>query len=312
ETCATFVRTYNLEPYFPGIRYYYGKGCWSYLGKVEPYAYQGISLGRGCHYTGTAAHETLHALGLNHEQERVDRDQYIRVYFQNIKYGEESNFVKISALDTSTYNIKYDLGSLMQYDLYAFSDNGRKTMDTIERIYEKTPGQNERLSFADAKIVNLHYCTQKCINKISCYNGGYQNPKDCTKCKCPQGFHGKYCDEFPPQVSGCPSPCYNVKSEQQSIQFAGPVNCTVHLRTQVGRKIRMNINKSRFYEYNKDYFCYSFNTFEVKYFADKTVTGARFCGSDYNIPVASENHHIVLIFSSISRYSDAQVTFSSY
>ena len=42
----------------------------------------------GCMYKGTIVHEYLHALGFQHEQARPDRDNYLKVYYQNIEDGE--------------------------------------------------------------------------------------------------------------------------------------------------------------------------------------------------------------------------------
>ena len=38
----------------------------------------------GCMYTGTAIHEIMHALGFYHEHTRTDRDNYIKVHWENI------------------------------------------------------------------------------------------------------------------------------------------------------------------------------------------------------------------------------------
>lgn len=60
--------------------------CYSYIGRR--YNAQELSLQKsGCVYHDTVQHEVLHALGFNHEQTRSDRDQHIRVVWENITPG---------------------------------------------------------------------------------------------------------------------------------------------------------------------------------------------------------------------------------
>jgi len=57
-------------------------------------------------------HEIGHALGLWHEQQRPDRDAFIRVLYQNLNYYK-SQFVKRPIADD--VSVPYDVNSLMHY-----------------------------------------------------------------------------------------------------------------------------------------------------------------------------------------------------
>ena len=81
----------------------------------------------------------LHALGTYHEHTRGDRDQFVRVLWDNIEDGFKNNFIKsrdssdmsdplpicmlfseaddncYSGKTTSTFGIEYDFRSLMHY-----------------------------------------------------------------------------------------------------------------------------------------------------------------------------------------------------
>ncbi|XP_071400316.1 hatching enzyme 1.2-like isoform X1 [Centroberyx affinis] len=128
-------------------------GCYSWVGRQG--GGQVVSLSRqGCLYHSTVQHELLHALGFNHEQTRSDRDNHIRVYWENIINDMKYNFDKIKTLNQGT---PYDYNSVMQYERYAFSKNNRPTM---------VPIPNSNVSFGQA--------TQMSRNDIDRLNRLYQ------------------------------------------------------------------------------------------------------------------------------------------
>ena len=65
--CIKFGRRQNEDNYVSVIR---GGGCWSWVGMQRAPSFQELSLGNGCLYNMTVAHEFMHALGIWHEQSR--------------------------------------------------------------------------------------------------------------------------------------------------------------------------------------------------------------------------------------------------
>uniref|UniRef100_A0A669DX68 Metalloendopeptidase n=1 Tax=Oreochromis niloticus TaxID=8128 RepID=A0A669DX68_ORENI len=123
-SCIRFVPRTNQRDY---LNIQSINGCYSYVGRLG-YG-QEVSLDReGCLYHNTVQHELLHALGFNHEQCRSDRDQHIRILWENIASGWEYAFDKINTLNQNT---PYDYNSVMQYHRYAFSGNNKPTMEPI-------------------------------------------------------------------------------------------------------------------------------------------------------------------------------------
>lgn len=90
KTCLKFVPRTSQRDYIE----FENKptGCWSSVGRTG--GKQVINLQNGGCTTriGTPCHEIMHALGFLHEQNREDRDNFVRVLNQNIKPGEIENF----------------------------------------------------------------------------------------------------------------------------------------------------------------------------------------------------------------------------
>lgn len=64
--------------------------CWSYVG--DDGVGQDVSIGAGCDTKAIVEHELLHALGFYHEQSRSDRDDYVKIWWDQIEEGEADLF----------------------------------------------------------------------------------------------------------------------------------------------------------------------------------------------------------------------------
>ena len=61
-------------------------------------------------------HEVGHALGLWHEQQRPDRDAFIKVLHQNLRYNSGPLFAQyVKRPVAGDVSVPYDINSLMHY-----------------------------------------------------------------------------------------------------------------------------------------------------------------------------------------------------
>uniref|UniRef100_A0A0N5BIQ7 Metalloendopeptidase n=2 Tax=Strongyloides papillosus TaxID=174720 RepID=A0A0N5BIQ7_STREA len=299
ETCITFKKTLSLPKNTSGIIYYNSDHCNSLVGRQNAHSWQVIHIGEACNHPGGIIHETLHALGFLHEQCRYDRDLYLQIRDYNMMEHGIKNCFKVSFINSDTYFLNYDLGSIMHYDSYAYTKNGEKTIATADPHYDKTIGQTERLSFIDIKALNFHYCSDVCEHKIFCYHEGFQNSKICTKCRCPEGFAGPYCEDIAKPRRGCGNSILFVAHRTKRIDFRGRKNCFLHIRTFPGRKIFIKLVSINMYP--NDYRICSFrNSLEINYQIDKSISGAKFCHKDGNKLIASYNNHVIIYYRSVN------------
>ena len=151
NTSLNFVETSGQSNY---IYFTPGSGCSSYVGMVG--GRQNITLATACS-KGNAIHEIGHAIGLWHEQSRVDRDRHIKINFSNIQSGREHNFrtYEESGLDGQEFTSNLDFGSIMMYGPYSFSSNGSPTIVKADGSLYST--QRTALSSGDKTGINAMY-----------------------------------------------------------------------------------------------------------------------------------------------------------
>ncbi|CAD6188674.1 unnamed protein product [Caenorhabditis auriculariae] len=272
-----------------GLRYYRGQGCWSNVGRVG--GKQLVSIGYGCDGLGIVSHETLHALGLWHEQSRVDRDDFISIVADKITRGTQGNFAKRSLDNTDNLNQPYDMGSVMHYGSKAFAyDWTSDTIVTKDWRYQQTIGQRDGISFKDAKIINLRYCTGVCRVQLPCQNDGYTDPNNCGQCRCPSGYGGTYCQEV--AYTSCGGTLTATASSQTLASGNALPNayCIWRIKSRYGERIEISFSQVSLTCSNP---CTSY--VEVKANKEKTATGARLCCKTPGTFV-SEGDDVVLIY----------------
>ncbi|XP_022291140.2 zinc metalloproteinase nas-27-like [Crassostrea virginica] len=286
ETCIRFQERTSVTP--PGIIFRGdSSGCWSYIGKRASAA-NIINLGNGCQNMGIALHEIGHALGFYHEQARPDRDEYVTILSQNINPDKLRNFlIKPSS---KTYSTLYDYGSIMHYRDDAFAkSSGLKTIKAKQPDFERTMGQRTALSFYDVKAMNYYYCQNKCTGGLSsskCRNGGYKDPNNCNKCKCPEGYYGTSCVAVGPSrplSTSCGQRYLSALKNYESLRSPGytcdgyttEAECSWRIRAPAGKRVRLYFRGTFDIACTKR--CLDFVEVRLSRFA---ATGPRFCCSN--------------------------------
>jgi Astacin (Peptidase family M12A) len=120
--------------------------------RLQPHA-----VDTGCFRFYTIVHEFIHALGFHHMQNSPDRDSYIRINWNNVAAGSESNFQLRSSTQVSHFGVPYDVGSVMHYSSMAFSGNGHETMVAVVNPHNRVMGQRIEATPEDLLRINFMY-----------------------------------------------------------------------------------------------------------------------------------------------------------
>jgi len=224
-----------------------GGGCSSYVGTIG--GRQPISLAPGCRYKGIIIHEMGHAIGFQHEQTRPDRDGFVYINTANIQSGVEYNFMRYSSNQVNNYGVDYDYTSVMHYSQYAFSRNGRPTIQARDARFQNAMGNRDGLSFKDIALANKIYdCASdnNCAAR-TCPTGGFQG-QDC-QCYCDSGSRSsplKVCDgqavttPAPTRSTTMASMCEN--KNQYCARWANAGYCTGQYETYMMTNCQLSCN----------------------------------------------------------------------
>ncbi len=156
ETVMEFVPI-NIEFDKDAIVFKFREGvpCSSYLGRVG--GFQPIYLKSSCS-TQDVIHELMHALGFVHEQQREERNRYLKVLWENIDEKFQYNFailpdILVHQYEGFVFNINFN--SVMMYDDKAFAKQGLKSLESI--IKDKIAPINKGLSDIDKERLRFLY-----------------------------------------------------------------------------------------------------------------------------------------------------------
>lgn len=159
STCINFRWRRDEESF---LIIHSGRGCSSFIGRVSVGGGQRLSLEKGsscANQIGVIVHELVHSLGFAHMQSHGLRDSYITVMKENIVKGEEHQFVKFSPLEATAFGTPYDYFSIMHYDSFAYSRNGRPTIMAKNKNINKVIGRMKKLSAGDVlRIRKMYNC----------------------------------------------------------------------------------------------------------------------------------------------------------
>jgi len=161
DNCVKFTEKTDSDPAW--VRVVNKQGCWSKVGKSVESGFQELSLQTdGCMWKTTVMHEFMHSLGFVHEQTRPDRDNYVRIMFENVQEDMKHNFEKNPQGALQSFGLPYDFDSVMHYVCDGFSINCLPTIIPVEaksKQWRYNMGKAKELSAADIyKIKKIYGC----------------------------------------------------------------------------------------------------------------------------------------------------------
>lgn len=116
------------------------------------------TVGNNCFRIASIHHEMMHLLGFYHIHKGADRDDHIRIKWENVIPDRHYKLEKRTDYDElSDFGVGYDVDSILHYSKSAFSKNGENTIETIDATQQDRIGQRTKLSVKDIERINRMY-----------------------------------------------------------------------------------------------------------------------------------------------------------
>ncbi|KAF8354285.1 hypothetical protein PRIPAC_95908 [Pristionchus pacificus] len=243
RTCVRFRQAMNNDNAFI-IFNHNAAGCSSSVGRRKGGQYVNLEAPL-CMTNSIITHELSHVFGTLHMQSRVDRDSYVQIDLTNVEQGMDHNFA-MEPSGFSTYGLPYEYGSIMHYFPYAFSIDPELPTIYAKADFLRYQGSMDgpQATFWDTQLINKMYkCTDKCAKQMPCYNGGVTDGASCSKCFCPKGWAGTYCETRPTnaQVINVDTTVQKVKLEF-GVMEKGFEEKLVILQAPAGKRMEAIVN----------------------------------------------------------------------
>ncbi|XP_011193915.2 zinc metalloproteinase nas-14-like [Zeugodacus cucurbitae] len=157
-SCVRFLEACDDQPYFVNITGSSGI-CNCSIGFEKGITSCNIpgTITSYCYTLGRIQHELFHVLGFYHLQQSYNRDDYVRIVYENIHPGLKNSFTKFSKDLVDDFGVEYDYGSIMHSPPSAYAKNSKDTIVPLQKIPKGLMGQREVLQQSDIIKLNRMY-----------------------------------------------------------------------------------------------------------------------------------------------------------